>query len=77
MEVGTEMSKKRTCLSPFCDVRFTPEHAGQFWHGAQCYSGHLIAEVGATAAGMRPLGLMGDKAKIQAFNRKWIPHGVA
>ena len=62
-----------TCANPNCGTRFEPEHAGHLWHSEQCYSGHLIAEIGNVAAGMRPLGLFGDRKKIRAFNRKWKP----
>lgn len=61
----------RTCVNPACREKFRPAHEGHIWHSEQCYSWVLRGEIGISAAGMRPLGFMGDGNKIRAFNKKW------
>ena len=61
----------RECVNPACKRKFTPLHKGHIWCTEPCYSWILREEIGASAAGMRPLGFLGDAEKIGRFNKKW------
>lgn len=59
------------CVRPACGDEFTPQHRGHICCSAGCWTAILHAEIGPTAAGMRPLGFMGDRKKIQAVRKKY------
>lgn len=61
----------RKCMNPDCRGEFRPLHSGHIWCSEGCHYAILVAEIGKSAAGMRPLGFLGDGEKIKAFNRKW------
>jgi hypothetical protein len=71
LRVPAFASTLRTCVNPACGRKFRPMHSGHIWCGEACNYSVLKSEIGISAAGMRPLGFMGDASLIHAFNRKW------
>lgn len=65
------MTAFKKCVNPACKTQFKPLHGGHIWCNEFCYSWILREEIGINAAGMRPLGFLGEAKKIQDFNRKW------
>jgi hypothetical protein len=61
----------RKCVNPKCDVMFEPDYPSHIWHSGPCRHWVMREEIGASACGMQPLGMMGDAKKIKAFDRKW------
>lgn len=69
--MGKKWPKTRRCVNPDCKREFLSEYPRHIWCGDPCYSWVLREEIGWSAAGMRPVGMMGDHKKIKAFNKKW------
>lgn len=67
----TAQFKQRRCVNPSCGSAFTPAHAGHYFCTAGCHDGLMIHEIGASASGMRPFGMFGDRVKIRSFHTKW------
>ena len=59
------------CVRVGCEKRFVPEYAGHMCCSQDCWTAILHSEIGRSAAGMRPFGMMGDRKKIQAVLRKY------
>jgi hypothetical protein len=65
------MTAKQACVRPGCSSRFVPEYLGHICCSQGCWTAILHHEIGRSAAGMRPFGMMGDRKKIAGVRRKY------
>lgn len=63
--------KRRLCVHPHCTDRFMPQYDGHIFCSEGCWTDVLHQEIGKSAAGMRPFGMMGDRKKIAAVRKKY------
>ncbi len=65
------MTEAEKCIRPQCGKSFEPLHKHHIFCSDGCWTAILHEEIGVQAAGMRPLGMMGDRKKIAAVTKKY------
>lgn len=59
------------CVRPACENDFAAQYKGHICCSQGCWTAILHEEIGLSAAGMRPFGMMGDAKKIRAVRVKY------
>lgn len=59
------------CIRSECENQFAPQCRGHICCSQGCWTAILHAEIGISAAGMRPFGMMGDRKKLKAVRLKY------